>query len=429
MNRPAGIRSASASGKGSGKGSGMAAGRPMTERRFPGAGTAFTAPRPPAGVAMGLLWHGLPQLLAVVDIEGRLGATNPAWQHLLGFDAQQLRAQPLLSLVHADDKAAARRWMQQVVIEGTGPACFSGRWRHARGGYLRLQWTLSRQDGLGCAIGEPALPPQPHPAVTAQAERQALRSVARLSSGLSHDFNNLLQVLRNMLELIQQRPGDARQVAVWAASALRIVDRGARHTAQLLAFAGGQELSPQPVELRGLLQALPGRLKDLLGPHITLQLGLPANPALVTADAAQLEQAVLNLLLNAVDAMPQGGVLSVSLGRTHVEDDIELATGDYVTVDVGDSGTGMSQPVRQHAFEPYFTTKALGRGSGLGLSQVHGFMQQTGGAVRILDTAGKGNTVRLWLPAASVASTASTDRKSTRLNSSHSTLSRMPSSA
>ena len=355
------------------------------------------------------MWRGLPQLLAVVDRDGRLGATNPAWQRLLGLSAQQLRGQPLLARVHADDLAAARCWMDRV-IGGAGGAQFSGRWRRADGSHLRLQWTLAPSDGLGCAIGEPAPaptrpavpqpPPQPHTQTNAQAQQQTLRSVARLSGGLSHDFNNLLQVLRNMLELIHQRPGEPGQVAEWAASALRVVDRGAHLTTRLLAFTGTQRLSPQTVQVHGLLQSLKGPLQARMGPHIRLQLDPAADSSLATADAGQLEQAVLNLALNAIDAMPQGGKLSITPGRAHVEDDPELATGDYISIDVGDTGTGMSRTVRERAFEPFFTTKALGRGSGLGLSQVYGFMRQTGGAVRILAPAGPGCTVRLLLPAA-----------------------------
>lgn len=234
----------------------------------------------------------------------------------------------------------------------------------------------------------------------AQAQQQTLRSVARLSSGLSHDFNNLLQVLRSTLELIQQRPGEPGQVAEWAASALRMVDRGAHLTARLLAFTGTQRLSPQTVQVQSLLQSLQGQLQARLGPHNQLQLDPAADTVLATADAGQLEQAVLNLALNAIDAMQEGGKLTITPGRMHVEDDPELATGDYISIDVSDTGTGMTRTVRERAFEPFFTTKALGRGSGLGLSQVYGFMRQTGGAVRILAPAGQGCTVRLLLPAA-----------------------------
>ena len=423
------------------------------------------------GAMAQLLWCGLPQLLAVLEVNGRLRAVNPAWQHLLGLDAQQLRGQSFLGLVHADDQAAALQWLHRVT-SGAGPAGFDGRWHCADGDHLQIHWTLALRDGLVCAAGLPAQarawpnlgagrpgavaeagtartaglagtarkspydphdPHDPHDpadpadpadlaaklptvsdacaapavaaqAVAAQARHQTLRTVARLTGGLSHNFNNLLQVLRNTLELIQQRPNEPRQVAAWAASALRIVDRGAQVTAQLLAFAGTQRLTPQTVQVAALLQGMHAGLLHLLGPQTPLQLELPAGGALATADAAQLELAVLNLARNAHDAMPQGGRLTISLSRAHVEDDPELATGDYVCIQVGDTGAGMSETVRQRAFEPFFTTKALGRGNGLGLSQVYGFAQQIGGAVRIdSHPAGPGTCVRLMLPAAALA--------------------------
>ena len=415
------------------------------------------------GAMAQLLWCGLPQLLAVLEVNGRLRAVNPAWQHLLGLDAQQLRGQSFLGRVHADDQAAALQWLHRVT-SGAGPAGFNGRWHCADGEHLQIHWTLALRDSLVCAAGLPAQamawpnlsagrpgavaeagtartaglagtarksPPDPAdpadladpadpadlaakpptvsdacaaPAVAAQARHQTLRTVARLTGGLSHNFNNLLQVLRNTPELIQQRPNEPRQVAAWAASALRIVDRGVQVTAQLLAFAGTQRLTPQTVQVAALLQGMHARLLHLLGPQTPLQLELPAGGALATADAAQLELAVLNLARNAHDAMPQGGRLTISLSRAHVEDDPELATGDYVCIQVGDSGAGMSETVRQRAFEPFFTTQALGRGNGLGLSQVYGFAQQIGGAVRIdSHPAGPGTCVRLMLPAAALA--------------------------
>ena len=270
-------------------------------------------------------------------------------------------------------------------------------------------------DGLACAVGRPESEPalaEADAAQTSQARRHTLRALARLTSGLSHDFNNLLQVLRNSLELIRQQPHEPHQVAGWAATALRVVDRGSRLSAQLLAFAGTQRLDAQAVEAGALVQSMKGGLQRLLGPLVQLQLVLPDSGGLATSDAAQLELAIMNLVLNAMDVMPQGGQLTIACGQAHVEEDAELATGDYVTLSVSDTGPSMSEAVRASAFEPYFTTKALGRGSGLGLSQVYGFVHQTCGAVRIDKRPGQlGNTVRLLLPSAPSTLAAPSDRR------------------
>jgi signal transduction histidine kinase len=398
---------------------------PPHERARPLAGASTSPLRPsttvPPVTAMALLmWQAAPQLQAVLDSDGRIAASNPAWQRLLGWDAAALRGRLLPSLVHGDDQAAARRWLQRV-IDGAGPGSFTGRLRCADAHHLRLQWTAVLRDGLLCATGQPAADvdhvdaagESPGAVQPVAASRQTLRGLARLTSGMSHEVNNLLQVLRNTLELIRQRPGEPRQVAGWAASALRFVDRGSDLTAQLVAFAGAQRLAPQTVAVAALLQGLRDRLQLLLGPRIALELDLPEQGGLASGDAAQLELAVLSLARNAADAMPRGGRLRIALGRVQVEEDAELATGEYVTIDIRDSGAGMTEAVRERAFEPFFTTRALGRGRGLGLSAVHGFLQQIGGAVRLLPAepaggrpggpaAGQaaGQTVRLLLPAA-----------------------------
>lgn len=357
----------------------------------------------PRSAAMAqLVWGGVPQLLAVLGLDGRLSATNPAWQRVLGLSTLQLSGQPLLAGVHADDRAAAQQWLHQVMTDAGPAASFTGRWRHADGSHLRLHWTLTPCGGLGCVTGQPAAETGrlPDADIALLARQQSQRTVARLTSGLTHDFNNLLQVLRNSLELVRQRPNEPRQVARWAASALRVVDRGAQIVARLQSFAGTPELTPQTVQVADLLQGLRARLRALLGPSISLELRAPVEGLLAFSDASQLELAVLNLTLNAVEAMPRGGRLAIALGRTHVEQDAELATGDYVTIDLIDTGSGMSRAVRERAVDPFFTTKALGSGSGLGLSQVHGFVQQLGGALRLQAPGPDGHTVRLLLPAA-----------------------------
>jgi signal transduction histidine kinase/ActR/RegA family two-component response regulator len=235
--------------------------------------------------------------------------------------------------------------------------------------------------------------------------RQAhkMEAIGQLTGGIAHDFNNLLTVLIGHLEIAEARMGgDSRAVASLQA-ALRAAQRGAALTRHLLAFARRQHLEPESVGIPGVLASAERLLRQTIGPQITL--AIRSEPDLYRAwiDPNQLELAVLNLALNARDAMPRGGVLRVEAANRSQSIDLppsDLEPGDYVVVSVSDTGSGMDQQILQRAFEPFFTTKEAGRGSGLGLSMVHGFAAQSGGSAQISSMLGKGTRVDLWLPRA-----------------------------
>jgi len=230
-----------------------------------------------------------------------------------------------------------------------------------------------------------------------------MEAVGQLTGGIAHDFNNLLTVVIGHLEMAQDRvSADPRTVASLQA-ALRAAERGAALTRHLLAFARRQHLDPRPVDIPEVLSAAERLLEQTIGPEIELVIrsGLDLHPAWI--DPNQLELAILNLALNARDAMPAGGVLQISAENR--QGDIgnlpaELQPDDYVVISVTDTGMGMNKETLQRAFEPFFTTKEAGRGSGLGLSIVHGFAAQSGGLVEIASTPGEGTKVDLWLPRA-----------------------------
>lgn len=231
-------------------------------------------------------------------------------------------------------------------------------------------------------------------------QAQKLQAVGRLTAGVSHDFNNLLQTLRHTLELARTYADDPQAVRRWAESGLRQVDRGSRLTAQLLSFSAARVQRPQAVAVAPLLQELQDTLQRTLGPVVRVWVpgGNGTDPGHVRADAAQLESALLNLAFNARDAMPGGGQLSLS-AEAYRSGPAGLAGGPYVAISVADTGTGMSAEIRERAFEPFYTTKAVGQGSGLGLSQVYGFALQSGGRLSIEASGSRGTTVVLWLPA------------------------------
>ncbi|HEY2753415.1 response regulator [Phenylobacterium sp.] len=229
-------------------------------------------------------------------------------------------------------------------------------------------------------------------------QSQKMEALGQLTGGIAHDFNNLLQVVHGAFELIRRRPTDTDKVAAWAESGMAAAERGASLTRQLLAFSRSQKL-----ELRSFVVAeLIGEMRELLvrtlGPDIALSLELGERSASVMSDPTQLELAILNLAINARDAMPNGGRLVISTRiRTLSASDPVLDAGDYVELSVADTGEGMSPQVIDRAFDPFFTTKDVGKGTGLGLSQVYGVARQAGGVAQIESAPGAGTVVRLLL--------------------------------
>jgi PAS domain S-box-containing protein len=238
------------------------------------------------------------------------------------------------------------------------------------------------------------------------AHSQRLEAVGQLTGGIAHDFNNLLTVISGNLQLLEADYADDPNAADSIAGALRAVGRGAELTRKLLAFARRQRLSPAAVQPTALLDELGRMLERTLGEAIQVRLdGSPDLPP-VYADAAQLESALLNLALNARDAMPRGGRLTITAREFAVEpstEGIELPPGRYIRFTVADTGLGMSPDVLARAFEPFFTTKPAGKGSGLGLSMVYGFVKQSGGHLDARSQLGYGTEIDLVLPVAADA--------------------------
>ncbi len=234
---------------------------------------------------------------------------------------------------------------------------------------------------------------------------QKMEAIGQLTGGVAHDFNNLLQAVANCLALLQQKPQDQASLHLIDV-ARQAVERGAKLTKQLVAFARRQNLAPAPTDLNALVRSSRDMLERSIGGTVQIQVQTTEDawPALV--DPNQIDLALLNLAINARDAMPQGGRLLIRIRNTQVGTapttgiPAGLAAGEYVVVSVSDTGTGMPADVLERAFEPFFTTKEVGRGSGLGLSMVHGMVSQLGGAVHIDSRPGHGTTVELYVPRA-----------------------------
>jgi CheY-like chemotaxis protein len=227
-----------------------------------------------------------------------------------------------------------------------------------------------------------------------------MEAVGQLTGGIAHDFNNLLTPIMGGLEIIAARMTDERLKRL-AETGLESARRGAKLTSQLLAFSRIQRISMAPVDVNEIIVNMKDLLRHTIGRDIEIETRLHQEVCHGICDANQLENALLNLAINARDSMPGGGSLIISTGRTHVEAAPELEDGDYICVSVADTGHGMSPGVLARAVEPFFSTKPLGKGTGLGLAQVYGIAQQSGGTLRIESEVGRGTTVHVLLPAAS----------------------------
>ena len=225
-------------------------------------------------------------------------------------------------------------------------------------------------------------------------QSQKMEALGQLTGGLAHDFNNLLTVVVGGLDIIAKRSEDAK-IKRYADNALAAAERGARLTGQLLAFSRVQRLEVRPTYVAPIIQNMRPLLRNVLGPGITKQFDLDEVMMPVMADPTQLEVAVLNLAINARDAMPDGGTLTFSTRPVNIADDPDVEPGDYIELCISDTGAGMPKEVAERAFEPFFTTKEVGKGTGLGLSMVYGMARQSGGDARIESSPGKGTSVRL----------------------------------
>jgi signal transduction histidine kinase len=225
-------------------------------------------------------------------------------------------------------------------------------------------------------------------------QSQKMEALGQLTGGIAHDFNNLLTVVVGGLDLVAKRLDDAK-LKRYAENALSAADRGARLTAQLLAFSRVQRLEVRPIFVAPLIENMRPLLRNVLGPGITKTFDLDEAMMPVMADPTQLEVAILNLAINARDAMPEGGILNFASRPIAVAGDPELEDGDYVELVISDTGQGMPPEVAERAFEPFFTTKEVGKGTGLGLSMVYGMARQSGGAARIESKLGEGTAVKL----------------------------------
>jgi len=357
------------------------------------------------------LVRNAPDGIVVVDRERKILFVNHIPNGMVESDIVGLVVETFLAEPY---RAEARRKVEHVLHSGE-PASYEAplelqdgtRWYSTRIGPIVRDGQVERAVMISTDITEARRAAQDHRALEAQlAQAQKMQALGQLTGGIAHDFNNLLTVIIGSLAMLKNGDASKERAREWVLHADAAASRAAALTQRLLAFSRRQPLRPQTIDLRALLSGMEQLLRRTLPADITLSVDVDENAWLCKADPVQLESAVLNLAINARDAMPKGGALRVGASNAHVagknalEQD-ELAPGDYVIIDVTDTGTGMEPDVLRHAFEPFFTTKDIGQGSGLGLSMVYGFAHQSGGQAKIFSQLGSGTTVRLCLPRSS----------------------------
>ena len=356
------------------------------------------------------LWQLSEDLLVVADYEGHLLRINPAWTRLLGRDEASLLAMDYRSVIHVDDLAAVEDKLSAMKSSGTAVR-YTNRVVAAEGRVAWIDWTLSPEPGGDrlMGIGRDVTGEREEAAQRAKLEdqlrqSQKMEAVGQLTGGLAHDFNNLLTGVVGSLELMTKRAAQGRfgEVERYIAAAQGAANRAAALTHRLLAFSRRQTLDAKVVRGDRLVEGM----VDLIGRTIGLaiELGTVSDGDLwnVLCDPHQLESALLNLSINARDAMPDGGRLTIQATNVDVDGTVaiirDMPAGQYVALSVTDTGSGMEPDVVARAFDPFFTTKPIGVGTGLGLSMVYGFVRQSGGQVRIYSHVGEGTTVTIYLP-------------------------------
>ena len=353
-------------------------------------------------------WRNSRDLMVVADAQGVLQAVNPAWTVTLGLDEAELVGRHFNSFIHPDDQASSLKAFEDAQRDVL--LRFENRFRRMDGAYRWISWTAAPEEGLVYAFGRDVTDEKTQREMlqhTEEALRQAqkMEAMGQLTGGVAHDFNNLLTPILGGLDMLQrQAPRSPREERILS-GALQSAERAKTLVQRLLAFARRQPLQAKAVDIGQLVQGMEDLLVSTLGPRIAITVEVDAAAPAARADVNQIEMAVLNLALNARDAMPDGGDLRIAV-RNHILDRPQggLTPGHYIALAVTDTGIGMDADTRQRAVEPFFSTKGVGRGTGLGLSMVHGLISQLGGDFALTSELGKGTTVELLLPAAEPAS-------------------------
>jgi PAS domain S-box-containing protein len=397
------------------------------------------------------LAESMPQKVSTATPDGHSDYFNRQWLEFTGLTLEQLKGQGWRQVVHPDDLEesvqlwrraretgepfqrthrlrradGAYRWHLTRALAVRDPDGKIAMWigsstdiheqKETEAAYRELSDTLERKvDERSRALEAEVVERQKVEEALQQAQR--LEALGQLTGGVAHDFNNLLTVVLGQIESIMLAAKDDARILRMAAGAQRAAERGAQLTGQLLSFSRRQQLQPKPVAMDRVIAGVGELVRRVVSETIAVDISAPAELWPAHVDAAHFEAAILNLAINARDAMPKGGRLAIAarnvvIGAAEARR-LDLAPGPYIVVGVSDTGAGMAPEVQRRAFEPFFTTKDIGKGTGLGLAQIYGFVKQSGGTASIESAVGRGTTVLLYLPKAATAALAEEEEPS-----------------
>jgi len=353
------------------------------------------------------LYRKTPLPLHSINSEGLIEQVSDAWRDLLGYTRDEVIGRPLISFMTAE---SARQRVQIDVPELLRDGELNNvEYRFVtKSGETRdvvLSSHVEREGERIHVLGGLVDVTAHRLAEEALRHVQKIEAVGQLTGGVAHDFNNLLAVILGNLELLRKRLPDDPKITRLVENAVEGAQRGAALTQRMLAFARRQDLKAESVDVPGLVRGMADLLQRSLGPMVQIETHFPLRLSCALVDANQLELALLNLAVNARDAMPQGGVITIAarektIGPGHASG---LSPGRYISLSVRDTGEGMDEATLARATEPFFTTKGAGKGTGLGLSMVHGLAAQSGGRLVLMSRKGEGTTAEIWLPVAEAA--------------------------